>query len=85
MKKKVFTILDVKGRSIGPLALAFDRDDIIRSVVDALRSDNMMSRYPADFHLLEIGEIDVTNGVMSLSPESPVLVCSLDELVSKES
>lgn len=85
MNKKVYTILDVKGRSIGPLVLAVSQDDVIRSVRDALRADNMMSRYPADFSLLELGEIDVTTGVMKLSPESPVVVCYLDELVDKES
>lgn len=84
MKKKVFTILDVKGRSIGPLAVAADTEDIIRSVKDALRADNLMSRYPKDFQLLEIGEIDITTGVMKLSPESPLHVCYLDALVREE-
>lgn len=85
MNKKVYTILDVKGRSIAPLVLAVSQDDIIRSVRDALRTDNLMSRYPADFELLELGDIDITSGVMTLLPESPSVVCSLADLVDEES
>lgn len=79
MKKSIYTILDEKAQSIGPLFLAVSDDEAERTVGVSFPPDSLPRRYPADFALLRLGDIDTANG--TLSPHAvPVLVRKLDEV-----
>jgi len=80
MKRSVYTILDEKAQSIGPLFLAVSDDEAARSVALSCENVEMMKRYPSDFALLRLGDIDTYTG--TLTPHAvPVLVHKLDEIL----
>lgn len=83
MKKSVYTILDEKATSIGPLFLASSDSEAERMVTMAVTDGSIMARYPQDFALLRLGDVDTVDG--TLTPHHvPVLVHKVDELVRND-
>ena len=80
MKKSIYTILDEKVQTIGPLFVAISDDEAERVVSSAAVEHSIMSRYPADFALMRLGDIDLSNGTLTPHPV-PVLVRKLDEVL----
>ena len=80
MKRSVYTILDEKAQSIGPLFLASSDDEAERAVAMAAPETSVMRRYPADFALMRLGDVDMASG--TLTPHAvPVLVRKVDEVL----
>lgn len=82
MKKTLFTLLDLKAGSVGVVFPADNAEVAERSIALGLAPDALPSIYPADFVLLQIGEIDLSNGSI-VPPEHPLTVCNVEEILSK--
>lgn len=81
MKKSLYTVLDEKAQTIMPIFLAVSDAEAERSVASAVQSDTLIARYPQDFALLRLGDIETSSGM--ITPHAvPVLVCKLDELLA---
>lgn len=66
MNRRVYTVKDVKSDQIGPLVIASSDDEMLRSLRIAVSDkQSLIGRYPEDFVLLYIGEIDMESGDMS--------------------
>lgn len=79
MKQSMYTVLDEKAGKIGPVFLCNSDDEAERMVSIALEKDSLVTRYPADFALLRLGDIALSTGI--IEPHAvPVLVKKLDEI-----
>lgn len=83
MKKSIYTILDEKSQNIGPLFVSENDNVAERSVVSGVSRDSLAARFPADFALLRLADIDIQTGAVTPCTV-PVLVKKLDELISHE-
>lgn len=82
MKKLVYTILDEKAATVGTLFLAASDAEAIRTVHASLPKDSIPCRYPADFALLRLAEVELGTGQM-VAVENPVLVAKLDSIFAE--
>lgn len=81
MKKSIYTVLDEKAQTIYPLYLGVSDSEAERTIAAAVGSDSLIARYPHDFALLRLGDVDTSTG--AITPHAvPVLVCKADELLA---
>ena len=81
MNKSVYTVLDEKAQTIGPLFVC-ENDDVAERLVRSSFNDpnSIVCRYPADFALFRLGVIVTSTGAISACGE-PVLVNKLDVIL----
>ena len=81
MNKSVYTVLDEKAENIGPLFVC-ENDDVAERLVRSSFVDlnSLPRRYPADFALFRLGDISISNGLITACPV-PVLVNKLDVIL----
>lgn len=61
--------------------MAVSDSEAQRIVSLAVNGSELMSRYPSDFALMRLGDIDTRTCGITV-PEVPVIVCKLDELLA---
>lgn len=81
MIKGVYTILDEKAQNIGPLFIC-ENDQVAERIVRSSYTDrnSIPCRYPSDFSLLCLGDIETVNGCIT-ARAVPTLVSKLDSLL----
>lgn len=81
MNKSIYTILDEKASSIGPLLIC-ENDEVAERLVRSSFTDHnsLVCRYPADFALFRLGHIDTCSGAIDAHGR-PVLVNKLDVIL----
>lgn len=84
MVKGMYAIQDEKAHSIGAVFMAASDAEAERIVVLGVKGNELMTRYPADFALLRLGNVNCETGHIVV-PDVPVLVCKLDDLLSRAS
>lgn len=83
MTKKLYVIRDEKSGLFDPPVLFHNRGDAMRGFSTVFQNSNsMMSRFPNDYVIYEIGEFDDTTGKIT-SLDLPELVCRLEDLQPK--
>lgn len=82
MKRSLYTILDEKAQTIGPVWIATSDSEAERVVKASIGDNTLMSRYPADFCLIRLGDVDMQTGAITAA-SVPVLVAKLDVLVGE--
>lgn len=76
MTKSIYAILDEKAKSIGPLFVCENNEVAMRLVAQSYTDPNCLPcRYPSDFALLCLGDIDTSTGEITR--------CVLPDLVNK--
>ena len=84
MKNLLFTIVDEKAHCINAVFLAVSEDVARRMVHSSFAGgDSLIRRYPADFALVRLGDIDCSSGAI-IALQVPQLVCKLDELFHED-
>lgn len=83
MKKSLYTVLDQKAESIGTVWVAVSDSEAERAVSASVSDNSLIRRYPADFALMRLGDIDMGNGQI-IACAVPVLVAKLDMLLADE-
>lgn len=76
---EVYTLFDRRMREFGALVTAQNEDTARRMVGDGLRQDSLVSRYPGDYDLYQLGVYDERTGLIERHA-SPVLVATVDEI-----
>jgi hypothetical protein len=71
MKKKIFSIYDVKGQSYQIFNITTTKGESVRSFGDEIQNKNsIISKHPEDYSLFLIGEYDDQKGEFtSIKPE----------------
>lgn len=79
----VFSLLDRKLREFGMLHMERRVEGIERSLVAGVKgSDTMLEKYPEDFDLYCLGELDTETGVL-VPADPPRLVANVRDLLNK--
>lgn len=65
---KLFSIKDVKAQSFGNVLNHRSTADAIRSLTRALEGDSNLSKFPGDFELWMLGELDELTGEFTNAP-----------------
>jgi len=83
MKMGIFTLYDTKSEMHGRPFFSENRGAAIRSIQMSLKADpkSVLSQYPGDFGLFDLGTFDDENGIFE--SHSPVFVLTVSELVTE--
>lgn len=78
MTKKLFSVYDLVAETIvGPILAEPVAASAIRAFHDALgMKDSTLASHPADFNLLELGEISSNGLILPVLGESPIIVAT---------
>lgn len=80
MKEKIFATYDIQAKAFLPMFQASTYGVAERSFSDAVNSENhQFGKYPEDYRLMHLGEIDIVTGV--IEPGNPVLVCTAEQVL----
>lgn len=76
MLKNLYTVQDIVGNQlVGGIIQEIHDAPAIRAFYDALRAENsMLAQHPADFNLLQVGNIDIETG--DIVPTTPKIVAT---------
>lgn len=79
---RVYSIYDRKVREYGSLLLAPNNDVMVRNVITGVRgSGSLMEKYPEDFQLEYLGDVDPNTGMLTAIDGRPEIVGSLSTLL----
>lgn len=79
----VYSIRDLVADTYGQLITYPNQASALRDFTAAVRNpDTQLSKFPADFDLVQLGEYDQTSGY--LTPCAPVVVCHATAVVLPE-
>lgn len=79
MKQTLFAIVDEKAQSITPPFMSENEATARRVISVSLPAESLPRRWPADFALVRLGDIDTRDGAIE-ALTAPLLVCKLDEI-----
>lgn len=80
---KIYSLKDMKLREFGALVLANNDESVKRALVDSMKgSGTIVEKYPEDFELHSLGEMDVETGLLE-GYSAPSFVCSCSVLLLK--
>lgn len=79
---KLYSMHDMPARAFGAV-MAFPNDEVARrGVLQVLRGDGEISKFPGDFSLWCLGSMDTDSGV--LTPQAPTVVFNCGELLQAQ-
>lgn len=82
MNIRVYSMFDRKARAFGAL-MAFVNDEVARrAMLDVLRGDGEITRFPGDFDLHFLGVMDTDTGIIDAGP--PALVFNVGDLLEAQ-
>lgn len=85
MIKRMFAIYDAKTQVYHPPFMAHNEQDAMRQVLEVISEGrNMISKYPADYTLVEVGSFDDSKGIVTGSDCAKIII-QLDVLKNPES
>lgn len=77
---RVYAIYDKKSKLYNQVIFSQNAGCAMRSYTSLVfERSNMMSRFPADYDIYDIGEFDDNSGKLS-GCDAPVFICSLESL-----
>ena len=81
MKMQMFCLYDSKAEVYGQPMFALNRGVIMRQITDAMGTEAMFAKYPADFELYYIGFYDDKHG--TITADNREHVCGVIELAPR--
>lgn len=78
MKLKMYSIQDIKSDSFAPPFTANNEEVAKRTVQQALQGESLLSSYPEDYRLFEVGTFNNTTGEIEIEKQ-PKWVANLTE------
>lgn len=80
MMIRVYAMYDQAAKGFGSL-MVFVNDEVARrGVMEIIRGDQQITKFPGDFDLYRLGEFDTDTG--AIAPSRPELVFKVAELLS---
>lgn len=82
MKQKMYAIQDIKSDTFNAPFCSQNEATALRTVRQAMQGESLLSQYPEDYRLFELGEYDDTRGTIT-SENEPKWIANLTELAAK--
>jgi hypothetical protein len=81
MIKNMYSILDTKSKTYGPVVFEVNHATVMRGITEELKNpQSTLAKYPEDFHLFYLGTFDDQTATFGLM-EAPQNMCGLFELM----